>query len=107
MASRIVHVFSDVSMSNGHDGLLAIAAKEMGEFDGDDIPPGHLIVFINKAKAAAKVLASGSTLFHIRPSNRQPLEMRAIIELPKAIGVDGQLSYNRALEKALVKVVKK
>lgn len=94
---RIIQVFPDTHLGRGHEGLTKIIS------DGKKprkVKLGELFVFINKRRTMAKILGGEGTLFHIRPDSGQ-IEMKSIIELPKAIGIDGVLNYNKALELAL------
>jgi hypothetical protein len=100
--NRIMQVFSDVHLGQGHKGLGDILKKEIGR----TLPKeGELFVFINKAKSAAKVFAQNSVLFYVKPVSGK-LEMASIIELPRAIGANGTLNYSKALELALRKKIK-
>lgn len=92
--SKLVNVYFDVSMSNGHSGLKNIVKA-------DNIADGECVVFVNKNRLAMKMLTPDNVLLHYKsPSRNRPIVLDTIKYLPSC--VNGQsLNYNRALKKAL------
>lgn len=65
--SRIAHLFFEVNMRNGHDGLQVLLGKK--KISGTDTA-----IFINTSWTAAKVLTSTDVLLHVkRPKGRASL----------------------------------
>ena len=53
--NTVMHIFPNVSMSNGHDGLREVA-KKVGRIQVDDLKVGQFALFITWA-AVAKTMS--------------------------------------------------
>lgn len=88
---KLVHVFFDVSMSNGHAGLTNIMKNKL-------LGDGEFAVFINRNWMAMKMLTPGHTLLHYKsPSTKMPINPGTIKYLPSCVN-GGTLNYNEALK---------
>ena len=101
MAGRIIQVFMNVSMINGHDGLAEIA-KAQG-IKTNEIDPGSYVVFVNSAKDRIKVYAAGQTVAYVRLEKGRKVDLRVIREIPNVFR-GGKIEYDKALEVAIDKV---
>lgn len=89
--SKLIDVYFNVSMSNGHNGLYK-KAKSSGS--------GYC-VFVNKAWTAMKMITPGNVVLHYKAKNlNQPINMDTIKYLPNCVS-GGELDYTAALESAV------
>jgi hypothetical protein len=95
---RLIHAFTDISMSNGHDGLAEILRKRAKIAKLTD----GCAVFINRSWTAMKLLVPGDTLLHLRRPKNRPIDPAIIKYLPACIE-GAELNYGKALETMLVK----
>ena len=103
-ANKIEHIFRNVSLANGHKGLVEIARK--AGRDPGLIPPGRYLVFVNKKVSAFKILnAYGTTIAHFKMPGDGRLELRTIQYLPKFFSGE-KINYLGALREVLEKTTK-
>ena len=95
---RVVRVFFDVSMSNGHLGLSKIARDHKIQIE--KLPQHEFVVFVNRPKTSIKMYAPGNVIAHYRGSRR--IDMRTIQHLPNVFA-GGNLNYDKAIAKVLEK----
>ena len=99
MANTIMHVYPNVSMSNGHDGLEAIA-KSVNHVDVKKLPVGQFALFINRAFTACKVFGANNVLLHYKHPKNHHLNYKALKLIPEFFtGQD--LGYTRALRQVI------
>lgn len=96
MAARIAKVYFDSDLRCNHRGLSVTAG-----IDYSEVKAGLLHVFINRRMTMAKILASNSTMLHIRGDGR--LELTALQYLPRIFATTGRVDYTKALGLALAK----
>lgn len=89
---KIAHLFFDVSMSNGHDGLSALLKSPLAK--------NEVAIFINKRWGALKLLTPEGVLLHARP--KHGINPQAIKYLPHCVH-GAKLDYSAALRSALTK----
>lgn len=93
--SRVMHVFFEVSMSNGHQGLHSILKKSRKAIEGSETA-----LFINKDWTACKLLTAHDTLLHLKRPRNAPINPEALKYLPHCIDGD-ELNYTAALGAAI------
>jgi hypothetical protein len=97
-APKIIRVFQDVNMQNGHLGLNRLARKHNVAVDTKD--RGEFIIFINKKQTMVKAMhAGGLLLFYKSPSGR--ITMGAIQNIPQAFNSDEHFWMEKAIQTAL------
>ncbi len=89
--SKVMHVFFEVSMSNGHPGLHGILKKSRKTIQGSETA-----LFINKDWTACKLLTAHDTLLHLRRPRNAPINPETLKYLPHCIDGD-DLNYEAAL----------
>lgn len=96
MKNRILQVFFDVDLRNGHEGLREIAKK--AKVDVENLKEGEFLIFLNTRKDKVKVYASNDVYAYYRsPTGR--IQLEAIRHIPNAFN---GTSIN--MEKALTAV---
>lgn len=96
--NHVMHIYPNVSMSNGHDGLKAIAKKY--KLDVSDLKVGQFALFINNAFTACKLYAANNVLLHYKHPKNHCLNYKALKLLPEFY--DGQdIGYTRALKQVI------
>lgn len=93
--SKVMHVFFEISMANGHPGLHAILKKSRKTIEASETA-----LFINKDWTACKLLTAHDTLLHLRRPRNRPINPEAIKYLPYCIDGD-ELNYETALRSTL------
>lgn len=97
--NNIMHVYPNVSMSNGHDGLKEVA-KKTNKVDVTALKVGNFALFINKAFTACKLYAANHVVLHYRHPNNHLLDYKALRLLPEFY--DGQdIGYTKALKQVI------
>ncbi len=90
--SKVLHLFTEVSMSNGHNGLITLAAKK--KLNVRTLPVGDFALFINKRLTAMKLFGANNVIVHYKAPDNRPIDPRALRYVPKFvsetdIGYDG------------------
>jgi hypothetical protein len=98
MANRIIEVFFETNMRNGHDGLARILKRKLSK--------GEYAVFINRNWTALKMLTSEDTLLHLRRPSNKPINPKTIPYLPACVN-GSRLQYDRALRVVIEKEYQK
>ncbi len=80
--SRIVHVFPNTDLRNGHDGLTAIAIKN--KRNPANLDPGEFLFFLNTAQTAFRLLTANGVMVHWKAPDNRRVELRAIRHIPDA-----------------------
>jgi len=97
--NTVMHIFPNVSMSNGHDGLREVA-KKVGRIQVDDLKVGQFALFINKAFTACKFYAANNVLLHYKHPKDHCLDYKALKLLPEFYtGQD--IGYTKALKQSI------
>lgn len=92
---KVLHWVPDVHMYNGHEGLAAIARKEL-RIKVDELKPGEFVLFMNKSFTAFKVYAANNMILHHKSPTGSRLNAKAVLQLPHFI--KGQhINYDKAL----------
>lgn len=91
--SKIVRVFLDTNMGNGHRGCLKIAKKS--KIDLRKLAPGEYAVFINKRRTIVKMFATNEVLAHYKGPK---IDLAAVQHLPNYFS-HGQIDVDAALER--------
>lgn len=87
--SKLINVFFNVSMSNGHPGLYKMAKS--------DAETGYC-VFVNKQWTALKMITPANVLLHYKTKSvSHRINMETIKYLPGCVN-GGELDYTKALE---------
>ncbi len=101
--AKIVRVFFDVHLGNGHDGLATLAKKN--DVDVKNLDPGEFCIFINTRRDALKMYAAGFTIAHLRLPNGR-LDLRMISMIPKFFN-GSEIEYTKAMQELLTKELAK
>jgi len=97
--NQVMHVFPNVSMSNGHDGLAKEAMKT-SKVNVRELSIGQFAMFINKAFTAVKVFGANNVLLHYKHPKGHHLNYKALKLIPAFF--DGQdMGYTRALRQII------
>ncbi len=97
-AGRVLQVFLNADLRNGHDGLELIA-KERG-VDPKLLKPGQFIVFINSNKDKVKVFASYGVVAYLKQPHGK-LDLSIISRIPEAFRASGRIEYDSTLKESL------
>lgn len=96
---RVIHVFLNSDMRNGHEGL-ALTARQ-NKIDIAQLQPGQYLVFINSKKDRLKVYAAFGVVAYLRLPSGQTLNMESIRLIPRAFNGGINLDYDKALRETL------
>ena len=100
MNNKIMHIFPNVSMSNGHDGLEQIAMRHKVSLN--DLQVGQFAMFINRSFTAVKVFAANRVIIHYKNPKGHLLNYKALKLVPEFY--NGQsIEYTKALKKVILK----
>ena len=92
---KVLHWVPDTYMNNAHEGLAAIAKKEL-KVNVSDLRPGEFVLFMNARFTAFKVYGAGNMILHYRDPNNRRLNAKAVLQLPHFIR--GQhINYDKSL----------
>lgn len=94
---RIARVFLNVSMIQGHDGLVKIVRS----FKLKGLTKDDLIVFINRKRNRCKILSGSDVVAYLRLP-KGLIDLNAIQYIPQSLGALGQLHYDEGLKKSLL-----
>lgn len=101
--TRIITLIDNVSMGNGHIGL-ALIAKKHAKIKVEELGPGEIVMFLNKAKDKLKIIGhKGVVMGYLRQPHGKRIMLEAIQFIPQTFGGSGAIHYDRALEEALTK----
>lgn len=90
--NKLISVFFNTSMSNGHNGLYKIAK--------DDAEKGYC-VFVNRNWTALKMITPNNVLLHYKAKkSTDRINMETIKFLPYCVS-GTELNYSKALEAAV------
>lgn len=100
MSAKIVTLIDNVGMGNGHIRLAEIA-KRVAKIDVEELGPGQIVMFLNRAKDKLKIMGHrGVVTGYLRMPKGQRIMMEAIQYLPQTFG-SGEINYDSALREAL------
>ena len=101
MSNNIMHVYPNICMSNGHEGLAAVAQKT-NKVNVTNLKVGEFCLFVNRAFTACKLFGSNNVLLHYKHPQNHCLDYKALRLLPEFY--DGQnIGYSKALRQVLKK----
>jgi hypothetical protein len=103
---KLVHVFTDVDMRMGHEGLKSYASRTAG-LKLDALPPQTAAIFVSRGRSRMKVFSSNGVLSYMKNRGERPFDLSALAEFPRAFNPDGTLDYTRALERRLTALFKR
>jgi len=103
-AGKVIRVFKDVSMANGHLGLTLIAKK--AGIDLKTMPENHYCVYINRRQTAVKIMTASPLFAHYR-SDSGRITSGAIIKIPLAFGSKNEFDMTKAIRLALEELLEK
>jgi hypothetical protein len=99
MSNQVLHIFPNVNLQNGHDGLRAYAKKSY-KINVDDLQVGQFAIFINRAFTAVKVFAANNVLVHYKHPKKHMLNYKALKLIPEFF--EGQdIGYTKALRQVI------
>lgn len=98
MSGKLLRVFLNVDMRNGHDGLSLIAKDNA--IKTSEIESGSYVVFINSQRTKLKMFAAGQVVAYLRMSQGRTINMNVIKELPSVFN-GKQINYDVALKTAV------
>lgn len=94
--SNVLHVFFDVNMGLGFQGLGAILETKTKK----DLGEGECAVFLNKRWSAAKILYPGNVFVYWRNERSSSIDYAALCELPSRLAAG--LKFSAKAERAIV-----
>lgn len=102
---RVVQVFLDADMRNGHEGLAAMALER--QVDVEKLLPGQYVVFVNHARDRFKVFATDGIVAYKKLATGQKFDLRVVAHIPKAFNGSGKLDYDAGLKDAIEEALKR
>ena len=98
---RILKLFLDVHMGQGHDGLARIARK--AKVNLQQLDTSDLVMFVNKNGDKLKVLgAQGRVVGYLKMERQRRIMKEALQFIPQTFGANG-FDYDAACRVALEK----
>lgn len=98
MAQKIVRVFLNVDMRNGHDGLASVARDY--DISVDTLSAGEYLVFINSRRNKMKVYAVNNVVAYMK-TDKSVIDLNAVRYVPEAFTAEGELNYSKALARSV------
>lgn len=95
---RVLQIFLNHDLRNGHDGLSGIA-KEAG-IDTRKLVPGQYVAFINAKKDKLKLYAANGVVAYLKLEAGRKIDERVIRELPRVFQ-GGRIDYDKALKEVV------
>ncbi len=94
--NRVIRFFPETCMSNGHQGLKAMAEKNGIKLSSLD--RGEFLLFMNKSQTAVKLYTRGNLIAHYRGDHK--IDIRTLTMLPRYFnGVD--IDYRGAVKEVI------
>jgi hypothetical protein len=101
---RVVHIFKEVDMRCGHEGLRAHAKRSGVNVDNID----GVCVFVSRSRMLMKTYSANGVLSYLRAKEySRPIDIDALAQFPLAFSKDGRVDYTLALRKKLEKVLQR
>jgi hypothetical protein len=100
--NKIVRVFFESHLGNGHDGLAKLAKTK--NVNVRNLNNGEYVIFINKRLNALKMYTSGFTIAHLRLPNGK-LDLNTIAMIPSFFN-GSEIKYDEAVKKSLLTKLK-
>lgn len=94
---KILRVFINVDMRNGHYGLGTLAKEH--KINVTKLDPGNFVIFINARRTKMKAYGANEVLSYVRYGERISLD--AIRYLPMAFQAKQKFDYDAALALAV------
>lgn len=94
--AKIIQVFFDADMRNGHDGLVALARKS--DLNIQTLESGTFAVFINGKQNMIKLYAPNNVIAFYRAPAHSKVELRTIPLIVKSFHATRGLDYDAALK---------
>lgn len=95
MENKFIRVFLDYDLRSGHDGLLK--SMKTAKMDYDRLNNGDFVCFINKAKTALKLMATGNIVVHLKMPQGETLNLETIQYIPHAFNAEAlTIDYKKA-----------
>lgn len=98
--NRVVRIFNDSNLGNGHKGLANIA--KTNRINVLNLNIGEYVVFVNRNKTAMKMYAPGNVVAHMKMPKGMIIDMRIIALLPTFFN-GTEINYFGALKKNITK----
>lgn len=95
---RIARVFFDVDLRCGFEGLQKVLKDH--DIEAATIRPDDVIVFMNRATTAFKVLTASKYLVYFKNGSRR-VPLNAFQFLPEAFGGNG-FDFNRSIKRSIL-----
>lgn len=96
---RILQVFSNADLRNGHDGLTTIA--KLQGIDVARLRRGEYVIFINSSRDKLKLFATHNVVAYYKTRPGEVLDLRTISLIPRAFNGSGRIDYDSALKEAV------
>lgn len=98
--SRLLRVFLNADMRNGHDGLKQLAKTE--KLDLAKLEPGEYVLFLNSARDRLKLFATDNIFAYLK-LDRGRIDLRTLSKIPRAFSGSGKIDYDATLKEVLKK----
>jgi hypothetical protein len=99
---KTVHVFTDVDMRMGHEGLEDVARGHRVSLKG--LEAGEAAVFISRNRMRMKAYSWNGVVSYLRAKALRPFDLSAVDEFAKAFSPEGVMDYDKAIKKRLEKL---
>lgn len=97
---KIVRVFLNTNISNGHVGLREIAQKQ--NVNMNILSPEECLVFINKTKDKIKFFhVNQDMISYLRLPKNRPFVMETLSFIPKVYNPNAEVMYSKAVKEVL------
>lgn len=98
--SKVVHLFTEVSMSYGHKGLIALAARK--RLNVLNLEVGEFALFANKRLTAMKLFGANNVVIHYKAPDNRPIDPRGLRYIPRFV-TETDIGYDAAILEAIRK----
>lgn len=92
--SKVLHLFTEVSMSLGHKGLMEMASRR--KFSVRSLDVGDFALFINKRLTAMKLFGANNVVIHYKSPDNRPIDPRALKYVPRFVA-ETDIGYDNAV----------
>lgn len=94
--AKIIQVFFDADMRNGHDGLTAMARKS--DLNITSLEANSFVVFVNSKQNMVKLYAPNNVIAFYRAPKHHRVELRTIPLIVKSFHATRGIDYDAALK---------
>lgn len=102
---KILQIFLNADMRNGHDGLEKLA-KDNG-INVKELQPGQYVIFVNAHRDRIKLFAAHNVIAYHKLETGRIYDPRVFALIPRAFNGTGRLDMDSALKSVIEEALKK